>query len=70
MSTISVPLSKEHQDRLDNLVKHGAGSSRADVMRKALDKFAEDEAIALVLKAEKEVSLSGDLRALARKLGS
>ncbi len=73
MSTISVPLSKEHQDRLDNLVKHGAGSSRADVMRKALDKFSEDEAVAVVLKAEKELSdgklLRGDLRKLIKKLG-
>jgi len=68
MSTISVPLSKEHQERLDTLVKQGAGSSRADVMRKALDKFAEEEAIAAVLQAQREPILRGDLRVLARKM--
>jgi Arc/MetJ-type ribon-helix-helix transcriptional regulator len=68
MGTVSVPLSKQHQDRLDTLVKQGAGSSRADVMRKALDKFAEEEAIAAVLQAQREPLLRGDLRTLARKL--
>jgi len=68
MSTISVPLSKDHEDRLDTLVKQGVGSSRAAVMRKALDKLAEDEAVEAVLRAEREVSegkiLKGDLRKL------
>ena len=68
MRTISVPLSKDHEDRLDTLVKQGVGSSRAAVMRKALDKLAEDEAVEAVLRAEREVSegkiLKGDLRKL------
>jgi Arc/MetJ-type ribon-helix-helix transcriptional regulator len=71
MGTVSVPLSKQHQDRLDTLVKQGAGSSRADVMRKALDKFAEEEAIAAVLQAQRELGkgkvFKGDLRQIAKR---
>ena len=73
MSTISVPLSKEGEERLDTLIRQGVGSSRADVMRKALDRLAEEQAIAVVLEAEKELHdgkkfLSGDLRKLLKKM--
>ncbi len=54
MATISVPLSKEHQEKLDALIRSGVGSSRAAVMRKALEKLAEDEAVEAVLRAERE----------------
>lgn len=66
MATISVPLSAELQERLDSLVSEGVGSSRADVMRRALEHFAEEEAIQAVLRAEREVNegkiLRGDVR--------
>lgn len=66
MSTISVPLTKEHQELLDQLVKSGVGSSRAVVMRKALEEFAEKEALLSVLEAEQDVAkglvYKGDLR--------
>ena len=68
MSTISVPLSKEGEERLDTLIRQGVGSSRADVMRKALDRLAEEQAIAAVLNAMKEPSLSGDIRKLLKKI--
>jgi Arc/MetJ-type ribon-helix-helix transcriptional regulator len=68
MTTISVPLSKQHEERLDTLVKQGVGANRADVMRKGLDKLAEDEAIATILNALKEPTLKGDLGTLARKM--
>jgi Arc/MetJ-type ribon-helix-helix transcriptional regulator len=68
MGTISVPLNKEHEGTLDSLVKSGIGSSRADVMRKALKRLSEEEAILAVLRASREPSLSGDLRSLAKKL--
>ena len=73
MSTISVPLSKDHEERLDTLVKSGVGPSRAAVMRKALEKLAEDEAVETVLRAEREVSngkiLKGNLRKLLEMWG-
>ena len=66
MTTISVPLNKEGEARLDELVRNGVASNRAAVMRKALDKLAEDEAVEAVLRAEREVSdgriLRGDIR--------
>jgi Arc/MetJ-type ribon-helix-helix transcriptional regulator len=66
MSTISVPLNKEGEARLDNLVASGVAPNRAAVMRKALDKLAEDEAIEAVFRAEREVTdgriLRGDIR--------
>ncbi len=68
MATISVPLSKEHEEALDVLVQQGVGSSRADVMRRALSRMSEQEAVEAVLRANKEPSLSGDLRALAKKI--
>lgn len=69
MGTISVPLDKAQEDALDTLVKGGAGANRADVMRKALQRLAEAEAVEAVLRASREPSLKGDLRALAKKLG-
>ena len=65
MSTISVPLSEELVAHLDQLVAH-TGTTRASVMRKALEKLAEDEAVEAVLRAEREIAegkiLRGDIR--------
>lgn len=68
MSTISVPLSKEHEDRLDKLVKQGVGSNRAAVMRKALEKLSEDAAVEAVLRAEREPTLKGNLDGLLKRI--
>lgn len=68
MATISVPLSAELQEQLDTLVTNGAGSNRADVMRRALEKFAEEEAINAVLIAQKEVHEGKILRGDARTI--
>ncbi len=72
MSTISVPLSKEHEARLYHLVKQGVAPSRAAVMRKALEKLDEDEAVNAVLQAEQELRdgkvLTGDLRDLLKRV--
>ncbi len=68
MATISVPLSPELQNQLDALVKDGIGSNRADVMRRALEHFAEEAAINAVLKAEHEVKTGKVLRGNARDI--
>ena len=65
MTTISVPLSAELQDRLDSLVAEGVGANRADVMRRALEWFAEEEAVNAVLQAEREVAAGKILRGTA-----
>jgi len=66
MSTISVPLTPELEKSVNNLVKDGYGSNKADVIRRALAKAIEDEAINAVLRASEEPTLKGDLRSLAK----
>ena len=68
MATISVPLSAEQEQQLDTLVAEGAGSNRADVMRRALVRLAEEEAVHAILKAEHEVSQGKILRGSARDI--
>jgi Arc/MetJ-type ribon-helix-helix transcriptional regulator len=67
MTTISVPLPSHLEEKLNNLVKSGYGSNKADVVRRAIDRLAEEEAIQMVLRAQQEVGLKGDLRELAEK---
>ena len=68
MSTISVPLNSKEESSLDYLVKSGVASNRAAVMRRALERLSEEEAIAAVLRAQKEPTLRGDLRQLMKKI--
>jgi Arc/MetJ-type ribon-helix-helix transcriptional regulator len=68
MATISVPLSPQLQENLDALVASGAGANRADVMRRALELFAREEAINAVLRADREVKKGQVLRGDARKI--
>ncbi len=67
MSTISVPLSPHLEEELNKLVASGYGSNKADVVRRALTRVSEEEAVQAVLTAQKEESLYGDLRELAKK---
>ncbi len=68
MPTLSVPLSAELTKTIDFLVESGVGSNKADVVRRALKFFAEEEAVQAVLRAEQEPSLEGDLDELARRI--
>ncbi len=68
MTTISVPLPHQMAKELNNLVKNGVGSNKADVVRRAIARFLEEEAVLAVLRAEHEPSLRGDLRTLAKKI--
>ena len=68
MSTLSVPLNKNLEDIVNSFVKKGYASNKAEVMRKALIFLAEEEAVQDVLRAEKEPTLSGDLRELMKKI--
>lgn len=72
MSTISVPLNSKLELSLDYLVKSGVASNRAAVMRRALERLSEEEAVFALLKSEQEIKdgliLRGDLRKLAQKM--
>ena len=72
MSTISVPFNSKLESSLDYLVKSGVADNRAAVMRKALTRLSEEEAVSALLKSEQEIKdgliLRGDLRELAKKI--
>ncbi|MCR4311577.1 MAG: hypothetical protein NUV54_03380 [Candidatus Taylorbacteria bacterium] len=68
MSTLSVPLTPQLEETVNRLVKSGYGSNKADVVRRALKRLSEEEAVNAVLLAEKETSLKGDLLELMKKL--
>ncbi len=71
MSTVSVPLSAKLEQTIDTLVRVGHGANKADLIRKAITSFAEEQAVLAVLKSEQEVRegkvLRGDLRKLLKK---
>ena len=71
MTTLSVPLSAHLEELVKKLAKQ-RGSNKAAIVREALELLAEEEAIAVVLKAEQELAegklLKGDLRTLVKKI--
>lgn len=66
--TISVPLSAELLKALEDLVKSGVVANKADGMRRALQRYIEQEAVEAVLRASREPRLKGNLRDLAKKI--
>ena len=68
MTTITVPISGELEALISLLIEQGVASNKADLVRRALRKFAEDQAVADVLEAHREPRLKGTLKDLARSL--
>jgi len=68
MATLSVPLSDEVTKKIEELVKEGKASNKAEIVRQALNKYLEDQAVQDVLDAMKEPGLKGNIRDLASKL--
>lgn len=68
MSTLSVPLTPKLELEIEKMVKNGVASNKAAVVRRAIEKLAEDEAVNAVLIAQNEPTLRGDLRKLMRKI--
>jgi Arc/MetJ-type ribon-helix-helix transcriptional regulator len=70
MTTISIPLTRELNNFIDEQVRLGNASSKAELIRRAIIKFKEDEFISSILKAKKEIkdgkALKGDLDELAK----
>jgi putative addiction module CopG family antidote len=71
MSTISVPLPANLEEFVNRMVKSGNAANKADVVRKALRRMSDEEAVNSILEAQREISsgkgLKGDLRELAKK---
>lgn len=72
MSTLSVPLTPELSKIMDKLVEDGVAANKADAARKAIEFYAEDQAVCAVLRAEREVKdgkiLRGNLDELVKKI--
>jgi Arc/MetJ-type ribon-helix-helix transcriptional regulator len=68
MTTISVPLPSDLLRQLEELIRQGKAPNKAAVMRIALEKYLEDQAVEAVLQAEREPTVFGDLDELSRKL--
>jgi Arc/MetJ-type ribon-helix-helix transcriptional regulator len=72
MSTLSVPLPAYLENFVETMVRRGLAPNKAEVVRRALDNYAEDQAVAAVLKAEQEIkegkALRGDIRKLMKQL--
>lgn len=69
MANLSVPLTKELEEFIENQVKLGKSENKASVVRRALRRLAEEEAIMTALRSEQEPTLHGDLDELAQKVG-
>ena len=68
MSTLSVPLNEELEKIVNSFVQSGFAPNKAEVVRKALKRLAEEEAVRAVLESENEPTLSGDIRELLKKI--
>jgi Arc/MetJ-type ribon-helix-helix transcriptional regulator len=68
MTTITIPISGEIEALIAHMLAQGLGANKADLVRRALKKMAEDQAVADVLEAQKQPRLKGKLRDIAKKL--
>ncbi len=68
MTTISVPITAEQEKFIREYIKEGKAENKAQVVRRAIAKLREDEAVQAVLHAQKEPMLRGDIRELMKKI--
>jgi len=67
MTTLSIPVSGELEKFIEDMVKSGKGANKADVVRRAIREYKNNEVLEAVLRAQKEPTLRGDLRTLMKK---
>ncbi|HEY4487625.1 MAG TPA: hypothetical protein VI483_02565 [Candidatus Paceibacterota bacterium] len=72
MVTISVPITPQQERFIKELVKSGRAANKAHAVRYAIQRLSEEEAVAAVLDAEREIAegkgLHGDLPALLKNI--
>jgi Arc/MetJ-type ribon-helix-helix transcriptional regulator len=72
MATLSIPITAEQEAFINSMVKSGKAANKAHAVRYAIQRLSEEEAINVVLEAEREVrsgkGLRGDLRTLLKKI--
>ncbi len=69
MTTISIPITSELNEFIDEQVRLGKAASKAELIRRAIIKFKDDAFIHTLLEAKHEIksgkALKGDLDKLA-----
>jgi len=72
MPTLSVPMPVHLEQFIDQVVKQGGAPTKAEVVRRAVARYAEDEAVRHVMEAMQELKdgkiLRGDLRELMKRI--
>lgn len=72
MSTISVPIPQNLESFINEMITRGVAPNKAEVVRQALVRYAEDQAVEAVLRAEQEARegkiLRGDLDELMKQM--
>lgn len=68
MPTLSIPVTEKMSEGINDLVEQGIASNKAELVRKAIDKYLEDQAVEEIMRALKEPNLEGDLDELAKKI--
>jgi len=68
MSTLSVPLPAQLENFINSMVRDHKAANKADVVRKALYRMEEEEAVRAVMQAEREPTLRGNLMDLVKKV--
>jgi Arc/MetJ-type ribon-helix-helix transcriptional regulator len=72
MSTLSVPLTAELESFIADMVRSGVASNKADVVRRALTRMAEEEAINDVFRSQQEIregrGVEGNIREILAKM--
>lgn len=71
MSTLSVPLAPEQEKFIKDMAKTYR-SNKAAIVRRAIDRLAEEEAVNVVLQSEQDLAAGhvfrGDLKKLLKKI--
>ncbi|OHA93326.1 MAG: hypothetical protein A3H52_00170 [Candidatus Zambryskibacteria bacterium RIFCSPLOWO2_02_FULL_39_26] len=71
MTTLSIPVSGDLEKFIERMIKEGRGANKADVVRRALREYEENELLKNILQSEREIAqgkgLGGNLRELAKK---
>lgn len=72
MSTLSVPIPPPLESFIEDMIRRGIAPNKAEVVRQALARYAEDQAVEAVLRAQQEFrdgkELRGDLRTLLQQM--
>lgn len=71
MTTLSVPIPANLEEFIKRQIKEGRAANKADLVRRAITRLSEEEAVNVILESEREARagkiLSGNLRELVKR---